>query len=383
MTKTKTITIAEVIASAEERTNADIAPVKATLADLTSALNEATTVVRDIEDGVGPVEDVRTRWVKGEDVPALDYVAAQASEAKAQHIAKVLPNRRDRLANTLPAEDKAIAEHVAPLFRVALPSVTVIATNAPIRTWQQDVPEETVAVVLVQSPRGSTDPLTGVRSGEVTAYYFRNPLYASVPVNALESAAKAQRIGLEVIVNNPAGASAWETVAGIDDKSDEDRAVMVCDRMVMRVSNVLDGLPVIRKVDTSGLHVRLWVDAFFAENGGGAVAYDTGHAGPRSWRVYAGMSRAHSVSAQTPEATETIEGNRRTYVVRVPLSTTGVLPYDFLDSIQRRAAEEVGTVTVGLGVLESSEVEYKTPPESRASVQQFEVVLTYGSTVPE
>src|SRR4051812_34332774 len=100
---TKTTKGAQIISDAEAKVNADAETVRAELADIAIALPLYEQRARDIADEVGAAHEIKARWRKGEDVPALDYAVAKAEDEKATYLSKALSRRRTALTAQLPA----------------------------------------------------------------------------------------------------------------------------------------------------------------------------------------------------------------------------------------------------------------------------------------
>lgn len=363
--------IADVLTSVQCKVDAEVEAINADIALIDSRLPVARARVQDAVDGTGEVADIEARWRKGEDVPDLAHTLATEKDKAARVVVESLPNQRAALTKGLPARNTIPAEHIKPLLQALLPGVPVFATNAPSRMWQDDVPDDAVGVVLVQEPDHDVDASTGALSGKVRVHYYRLPVYAAINVEALERAAKAARISLEVTSNAPAG-------AGGSQLTTHDPSASVCDRLTIKVSNVFDGLPSIERVDTSGLHSRDWVTSALRQNGShpSPVPVDQERfafqwkveVGPHTWVI------GQPAEVRSQDATAA----GRKVVVTQKMNTHNVDPSDFVATLRTVLAEAVGTVSRGLGLLEGAEVNRLSESRTDRSAN-YELVLTYAS----
>lgn len=374
--------IAEAIAAAQIKRNTGVEAIQAKIALIDSHLPAILRRAQDVEDGAGETADIEHQLARLEDLPEGAYARSMEADLIAKVQAEKLPKRRAALIKSLPGESTILAEHIKPLFEAMLPGVEVIATTAPAGTWQGHVPGDAVGVVLVQEPTHNVDRYTGLLSGAVSVHYFRLPLYAPVNVEALERAAKAARINLEVSDNSPADRSAWRNVAGASQQDEHDPNTTVCDRLTINVSNVIDGLPTTgRRVDTSGLHSREWVTAALRQNGSQAsgVPVDPKRY-PYLWKVVVGAHvwvTGHPADVQSDDAS----AGRRTVVVTQKINTHNVDPSDFVGNLRTVLANALGSVSTGLGLLESADV--KEVSGSRTDrTANYGLVLTYVSKAP-
>lgn len=341
-----------------------IEPIKAEIAAIDAALPGLRERVNDAKDEAGEVADIEAKWLSGEDVPALDYLLAQAEDTKAEKLATGLASRRDRLRKRLPASHTVLADHVVPVIEAVLPWAEEVHTTwVQAKAWQQDLPADTVAVVLVQEPGALTDPRTGVLSGEVALHYFRPAKYKSLNVTEVEEAARSHKIALEVGVFTP---------------GDE------VDVLRLKVSGVVDGLPTIRRVGPNGLVVQ-WVRTVLHSGSGadwgrystgGRIVSDRNEDG--TWSTVMGSTSVHVLEARIVEAFD--EDGTRTVTLEQTIRAVALNPSDFVKGLREQAHMWANSVT-SLGMLTETSVEF-TPGASLTAPHEITVVSTYRSKVP-
>lgn len=381
-TKIKPQTLADAITSAEERINSEDGKIRKDLARITDALPALRQQAEDIRDGLGAAEEVEAAWRKGEDLPDIEYAVALGKDKKVQVMAASYERQAKALRSRLVPDHVLLAEEVAPTFKALLPDVEVIATNAPLRTWSDDVPSGTVGVVLYQHPDVQADPYTGVLSGKVTAYYLRAALHRPVNVETLERSAKARKVILSVRSNDVGDESAWNTIAGADTGTVIDPKALVIDALTMTVDGVVDGQPVIRKVDPSSSTLFQWVNRMFDRDPSTAVyRHTSGDNGPGSWTLTAGPRGAFRVVTHEPTGTEEIDdAGTRTAVVTFAVNTVNVFRDDFESYFNQRATNDAGAVTIGLGSLKEARLEHVSTTEGYAAgAQNYRATFVYES----
>ncbi|WP_296602230.1 hypothetical protein [Nocardioides sp.] len=381
-TKIKPRTLANAIASAEERIQSEAEKVRSDLARFTDALPALRQTVEDIKDGIGAVSEVEAAWRKGEDLPDIEYAVALGKDRMAQVRKESYERQAKALRSRLVPDHVLLAEEVAPVFKALLPGVEVIATNAPLKDWSDDVPTGTVGVVLHQHPDVQVNPYTGVLSGKVTAYYLRAALHRPVNVETLERSAKTRKVILSVASNEVGDESAWSTIAGADTGNAIDPEALVIDALTMRVDGVVDALPVILKVDPSSSTMFHWVNRMFDRDPSTAVyRHTSGENGPGSWTLTAGPRGAFRVVSHEPTVTEEIDdAGTRTAVVTVAVNTVNVFRDDFASYFSEAATNDAGAVTVGLGSLKEARLEHVSTTEGYAAgAQNYRATFTYES----
>lgn len=391
MAASKAKSLADVIASAEATVNKNIEPIKAEVAAIEVQLPAILQHVRDAQDRAGATAEIETKWLRGEDVSAMDYVLAQAEDAKAEALSTGLRRKRDSLVKRLPADNTILAEHLRPVFEAVLPGVPVHVTNAPLQSWKQDVPDGTVAVVLVQQPGHTIDPYTSAMSGQVTVYFLRSALHRSMEVNAVETAGRAHKRPLEVKTNLPAEAPQYATydlpsgTAKVQTQRTPEAQEHVIDTMTVAVSGVVDGLPIIRKVETFSL-VPTWITAILGAQDIGRVNYVSGRIqsarewnGPGSWRAMLGSTDVKVYAANGKELVH--EDGTRTVTVTNRVLLTGAEPGHFVALMQEQANKHAGSVHVGVGMLDSATVEWEPPANVHTDTFVIDVTQTFRSQV--
>lgn len=381
--KTKTRTLADVIASTEGQVNAEIEIVRGEVAALEARLPDLSTKAADMADGITAVSEVKARWRRGEDVDPADYTAAMAEDARTADLAEYLPRRASALRQGMASAGTVLADHIAPAFKPVLPGVQVITTNAPYRLWSKGVPADTLALVIVE-PRVrdiEVNPFTSERSGKVAAYFFRPGLYRPISVSALEDAGKALGVGLSVTDNRVGDEAGWITAAGSGSGNETDPQSVVVDSLSIRVAGVLDGLPIIRRVEGQS-PVKGWCASILGGYSRGDVyathGLDVRNPDGGGWRVSYGASFA---MGRDPKVTETVnEDGERTLTMHAVVNASGVNAGQFADALDKHASGAVGGVSLGAGLLTEADVSLRQNGRLDG-MHLIDVTLTYLSKV--
>jgi hypothetical protein len=368
----------KVIKDAEAKVNADAEKVRAELAEVEAALPALLERAQDIADGMSAADEIKSKWKRGIDVPAIDYLTAQAEDEKCVYMSKAMKARGDALRRALPSHGTLLADHIAPAYAGVLPGVEVIVTNAPLNLWKGSIPEGSMAVVLCQTD-AETSPFNGEISGTVTAYYIRSALHRPINVASLEAAARAKRIALEVRSNNVADESGWVTVAGTESGKQPDANAMVIDVLNVSVAGVLDGLPVIAKVG-GGSPIKDWVLRVFSGfQTPGVITTARVSVDPnvtKGFSIRYGSSVARATEASSAEQ---IDGNERTLTIRQVVNLTNVDPASFVSVLTEVSEGYLNGSYVGNGVL--TDVRFEATEGALAGNAPVEIVLTYKSLV--
>lgn len=344
--------IESILKSADKAIDAKAAEVMEELQSVNLILPAIKSKAEDIADGITSADDVLSRLRQGEDVSPMDLLLARAEDEIAEVRFKALTSRKSALERALPVDTLVLAERVAGVLRRVMQGFPVFVTKADPRTWV--FPDET-AIVVVAENGIERNPFNGLVSGSVKVLLRRPGLYRPIPVEAFEKAARDERLWLEVKANVVGDEGGWVSVAGIDDKSNDPNAY-VTDSLSVRVNNVVDGHAVIKRVETSGLPMRTWVERTFASNGSQAQGVP-GTDKPYLWGVQIGP---HLVATGwTPEiVSETVnEEGIRTLTVNTKVNTMRSEPYDFGTGLLDILEADHGLTFNGMGVLIDSEVE--------------------------
>ncbi|WP_104107969.1 hypothetical protein [Nocardioides sp. 616] len=361
--------IQRVITTAEQKINQDAAIVMSELTKTSEALPELREKVADLKDDLSAEADVKVRLKRGEDVPAIDLVLARAEDEIAEYRLTTTEARIDALESRLPAPSTVLADRIAPAFKSVIPGVELITTVAPLKTWRSNVPEGTTAVILCVAPKVERDPFRQTFSGTVEAYYIRSGLMRPISVASLEAAHRNGKVTCSMSVsNNRVGdEGGWATLAGDTTGNQTDVNALVFDHLTVKVSGVLDGLPVIREPKANSGLPKTWVmNVLSGFTVPGSIA--TAGVSDRPKSDHEAFALAYGVGSTArsahPKVTEEIEGNERTLTVRHKINLVNIEPMGFADQLQECGDGYVGGSYVGMGVLTSVSVE----PSSSGSV---------------
>lgn len=371
--------LAKTVSDAEAKVKADAESIGTELDSIKSVLPTLKAKAQDIEDGLGDADEVKAQWVKGIETPPLALKAAEEEDEKVAYLLKAYTARVNLLSRRLPPPHALLAEHIAPVIASILPGVEVLTTTAPLNLWKVNVPEGTTAVVLCQSPGLVTNPYTGIMSGTVTAHFIRQALYRPISVDALEKRAREARISLEVSGNVVGDEGGWVTTAGNGNGNQTDPNALVVDTLTIRVDGVMDGLPVIRKVEVSPPVKDMTMRVFAGFQTPGIVttarlSVDPSPPEGTSFIIRLGSSTA---MATLPLATETEIDGERTLTVKQVVNVSNVNPADFVQAMTDVAHGYVGGPAIGMGLLTAVQIDQR--PGALAGNNAVEVVLTYKS----
>lgn len=362
--------------AAESVIDAKADEVMAELTLITSALPALRQSVEDATDGIGPVSDVWSRINKGEDVSPVDLITAEAQEKIDAKRLGYLTKRQNVLQKSLPVDTLILADKTAAVLRQVMQGFDVYVTKAPAGTFE--FPENTTAIVVIAEGPLERAPYTGLVSGGVKVLFHRPGHFRPINVEAVEYAAKAERLSLNVLSNRMGDQDAGWT-NGVKE-APRDFNAFVTDVLAIRLESVVDGHAVIPRIDLSGLHSRTWVEEVLRANGSHPAGVP-GTDKPYLWGVQVGR---HTVATGwDPEiVSEDIDENGiRTLVVRQKINTMAVDPGDFFPMFKEAIAIDHGFTYKGLGVLTDSKVEAGASVDVRASANNWTVTLTFESKV--
>jgi hypothetical protein len=381
--------LAKAIAEREAQINAEAVVIAAELDTIVEALPAFKEQVQDIKDGLSAEAEVKAAWRRGEDTPegAL-YVAKEKDERAAYDLASMTA-RKGTLEGRLHAPSTLLADKIAPAVQFVAPGVKVITTIAPLKVWRNDVPAGTTAVVLAVDPKVEQDPFRQTLSGTVRAYFIRSGLMRPLSVAKIEAAHRNGKpdCSMTVTSNQVGDEGGWVTVAGTGNSegNQSDPNALVLDTLTIKVEGVIDGLPIIPKVNAKSGLVKTWTMAVFSGfTRPGMVTsarvidvpdIDEGLA----FVIKYGMS---SIARGThAKATEEMDGNERTLTVRQKVNLQGVDNNAFAEQMQEGAEGYVGGSFIELGVLTAVEVTPRVEGGVMAANRVVEVVTVFKSLI--
>lgn len=380
--------IQKIVRAAEIKQATIAEGVRAELATVNEALPGLREQVADIADGITEEHEVKAMLKKGEDVPDGALTFARERDERAGYLLKVREAQALTLSKSLPADSPLLADKVAGAFKAAIPGVPVITTTAPFKSFQSDIPSDTPpVVVLCVDPLIETDSFHQTLSGTVKAYFLRSPLMRPLQVSKIEGAHRANKpdCALSVTSNHVGDESGWVTVGGNDslDGNQMDPSAIILDVLNVRVSGVVDGLPVIGKVNARNGVVKTWTLATlsgFLNTGtfaAGTLNDVSDIAEQESFVVKYGMGCA--VRAVHPTSTEEIEGNERTLTVRHILNLANVEPVGFADDMREGAEGWINSTHLDAGVLTEATVTPRLDGGVMGARHMVDVVLVFMS----
>lgn len=377
-------TIQPVVDAAEAKIVETGNALRAELAAINETLPALQRKAQDVADGITAEDEVLRRVRNGEEVSGADLCAARAEDEIVRLRLDAMRKRANVLTGNLPAPSTLLADKVAPAFEAILPGMTVLTTIAPAKTWAKDVPEGTTAVVLYVE-KVEQDPFHQTYSGVVKAHYLRNGFMRPISVASLESAHKAAKPGggMEVTSNVVGDENGFVSVGGPQQGNQSDPNARVMDTLTIRVFGVVDGWPVLSKVEPNSGIVKTWtmnVFAGFIRPGlvTSARVYDMPDIGEHEAFVMKyGMSSI--ARAGHAEANEVIEGDVRTLTLSQKINLQGVDHVAFAMEMLDGGKDWIGSSHLGLGVLTDVEVEPRVDGDVRQGHKVVMVTLTFTS----
>ena len=282
-------------------------------------------------------------------------------------------------------ETTILAEKVAEVLGDVMQGFHIHATRAPKWEW----PEDSTAIVCVANNDVKRDPSTGLVSGSVTVYFRRPGLYKAIPVAALEDAATAYRFGLEVRsheIGDDKHRGVWvkkQAYGGAEVNAYKDPHAHVVDVMKVDVRNVIDGYPVIKRVDLSHLGTAMrgiTVEVYRAGNESSAVQHAPApENSPSTWQVIEGRNilalGGHKVAVVSEEVNDQ---GVRTLAVQYGVGTFNTHPGDFTEGLEAVLEDRQGLTFPGCGLLVGSKVE-RTSDNYEQRVHNYVTTLTFES----
>lgn len=359
---------------------------KAKLAILNDALPALREQVADIADGVTAEAEVKTRLKRGEDIPEGALTFAKERDEIAPYLLKVKEGQALALTKTLPADSTLLADKVAPAFMAAIPGVSVIVTTAPFKSFRSDIPLDTPpVVVLCVDPLIERDGFRETLEGTVSAYFVRPSMLKHLSVEKIEGAHRASKpdCSIEVTRNIVGDVNGWVTLAGTSEGNMTNPEDLIVDILKVKVSGVVDGLPVLPKVGNGGGVVKTWVLATLGGflkpgtvNTGGIHDVSTEGTNEAMHITY-GMGS--TVRATHPKVSEEIDGTERTLTVKHVLNLSNIDPVGFADDMNEGSEGWINSIHLDAGVLVERTVTPRVEGPVTGAKHVVEVVTVYKS----
>jgi len=153
--------------------------------DLISLRESLPELEIDAEEAALAPDDIESSWKKGEEVPLMKYLEAQAAAVRANARHQFAISRLAQLENRTPLVERVVADSLVPVIERALPGVQVLSTFATVDSMpaKRDLP---VASIHQRTPSEQRED--GTLAGELTLMYYRSPIHRQLDAEDIDKA---------------------------------------------------------------------------------------------------------------------------------------------------------------------------------------------------
>lgn len=343
-------------------------------AELAELLDNETKLDSELSKAQPIPGAIRSAWQKGKgEATALDLIEAEANIERLTALHKGFKSRAQSCQAKQTPPSHEVAEALVPHVASVLPGVTVLATHAPVSTWEEIPTNLYPVAVIVQTEETRTNADTGAVAAKVEIHYFRTRAHLTLSLEGVEQSAIAASAYLKFGMNRPA-------------QGDRDYVTDVLRVEVLSAYAPRPAIPALASDAGKGFALGA-VGPLLTDIGKRSLMTDTDGLRMQSggaWEFRATGITVAGGSSSARKVAEQVEGDARIATLTDKLSVNITdqrhdLAY-MVRRIESEARRQIGKVTPGLGRCDSVEVVSGARPD-RSPFTPVRIVATFSSVV--